>query len=58
MEKEIRCELISWSEVQRLCLRLAKQIKVSGFHPDLVVAIGRGGMYRHGWCVIIWILWP
>lgn len=43
MEKEIRCELISWSEVQRLCLRLAKQIKVSGFHPDLVVAIGRGG---------------
>lgn len=43
MEKEIRCELISWSEVQRLCLRLAKQIKASGFHPDLVVAIGRGG---------------
>ena len=43
MAKKIRCELISWSEVQQLCLRLAKQIKASGFHPDLVIAIGRGG---------------
>lgn len=43
MLREMRCELISWSEVQRLCLRLTKQIKASGFHPDLVVAIGRGG---------------
>ena len=43
MVKSIQCELISWSEVQRLCLQLAKQIKSSGFYPDLVVAIGRGG---------------
>ncbi|MCU7819971.1 MAG: phosphoribosyltransferase [gamma proteobacterium symbiont of Lucinoma myriamae] len=39
----MQCELISWSEVQRLCLQLAKQIKSSGFIPELVVAIGRGG---------------
>lgn len=43
MSKEIRCELISWSETQSLCLQLAKKIKASGFHPDLVIAIGRGG---------------
>ena len=43
MVKKMQCELISWSEVQQLCLRLAKQIKASGFHPDLVIAIGRGG---------------
>lgn len=43
MVMSIKCELISWPEVQRLCLPLAKQIKSSGFNPDLVVAIGRGG---------------
>ena len=37
------CELISWSEVQRLCLRLAVMIRESGYHPDIIVAIGRGG---------------
>ncbi len=41
--KNMRCELISWPEVQRLCLQLAKQIKTSAFRPDVVVAIGRGG---------------
>jgi len=37
------CELISWGEVTRLCRRLAVAINDSGFRPDLVVAIGRGG---------------
>ena len=39
----MRCELISWSEVQRLCLRLANLIRESDYQPDIVVAIGRGG---------------
>ncbi|UCC57431.1 MAG: phosphoribosyltransferase [Gammaproteobacteria bacterium] len=39
----MRCEMISWSEVQRLCQRLAVLIRESGYRPDLVVAIGRGG---------------
>ena len=39
----MRCELISWSEVQRLCLRLATLVRESDYHPDIVVAIGRGG---------------
>ena len=39
----MRCELISWSEVQRLCLRLAKLVRESDYRPDIVVAIGRGG---------------
>ena len=39
----MRCELISWSEIQRLCLHLAKEVKASGFRPDVVIAIGRGG---------------
>ena len=37
------CQLITWDEAYQLSRRLARQIKSSGFRPDLVVAIGRGG---------------
>ena len=43
MHEQLRCELISWAEVERLCQRLAGLIKESGYRPDLVIAIGRGG---------------
>jgi hypoxanthine phosphoribosyltransferase len=43
MPEQLRCELISWSEVERLCQRLAGLTRKSGYHPDLVIAIGRGG---------------
>ncbi|MEJ2508394.1 MAG: phosphoribosyltransferase [Gammaproteobacteria bacterium] len=39
----LHCELISWTEVHRLCRRLAALVRDSGFRPDLIVAIGRGG---------------
>jgi hypoxanthine phosphoribosyltransferase len=40
----MRCELISWQEVQRLCLELARQLRASGYQPDRVIAIARGGL--------------
>ncbi len=43
MAKKIHCELISWAEVQRLCRRLAGLVRASGYDPDIVIAIGRGG---------------
>jgi hypoxanthine phosphoribosyltransferase len=43
MTEIMRCELISWGEVERLCQRLATQIKCSGYQPDIVIAIARGG---------------
>ncbi|MGB5179015.1 MAG: phosphoribosyltransferase [Gammaproteobacteria bacterium] len=43
MQQQLRCEMISWAEVERLCQRLAELIRASGYHPDLVIAIGRGG---------------
>jgi hypoxanthine phosphoribosyltransferase len=43
MAEKMRCDMISWSEVERLCQRLARLIRESGYRPDLVVAIGRGG---------------
>lgn len=38
-----RCELISFNEVLQLSKVLARKIKASGYMPDLIVAIGRGG---------------
>ncbi|MCO5381447.1 MAG: hypothetical protein NHB15_04505 [Methanosarcina barkeri] len=38
-----RCELISFNGVLRLSKILARKIKASGYTPDLIVAIGRGG---------------
>jgi len=43
MSEQLRCELITWSEVERLCQRLARLTRESGYRPDLVIAIGRGG---------------
>jgi hypoxanthine phosphoribosyltransferase len=37
------CQLVSWREAYLLAKRLAWVVKASGFCPDLVVAIGRGG---------------
>jgi len=37
------CELVSWERIQRLSRRLAYAIHDSGFHPDIIIAIGRGG---------------
>ncbi len=38
-----RCELISFNKVLRLSRILARKIKASGYMPDLIVTIGRGG---------------
>jgi uncharacterized protein len=38
-----KCEFISFNYVVRLSRILAQKIKASGYMPDLIVAIGRGG---------------
>lgn len=43
MAEKMRCELVSWSVVQRLCQQLAMLIKTSHYQPDIIIAIGRGG---------------
>jgi hypoxanthine phosphoribosyltransferase len=43
MAKPIRCEAVSWNAVATLAHRLAAKIVDSGYNPDLIVAIGRGG---------------
>ena len=43
MPDSLRCELISWNEVERRCYRLADLIRSSAYQPELIIAIGRGG---------------
>ena len=46
MEKpeEYKCQMVSWDDAYSLAKRLARNIKSSGFKPDLVIGIGRGGL--------------
>jgi hypoxanthine phosphoribosyltransferase len=39
----MRCELISWAAVQKMCQGLAGLVRASAYRPDIVIAIGRGG---------------
>ncbi len=42
-KKDLRCELITWERVYRMCRHLAASIREAGYRPDLIVAIARGG---------------
>ncbi len=47
MEKpgdKFKCHLVSWKESYRLAKALARKIKRSGFKPDLVIGVARGGL--------------
>ncbi|MCZ7394172.1 MAG: phosphoribosyltransferase [Candidatus Methanoperedens sp.] len=39
-----KCYLVSWDEAYTLAKNLAHKIKKSGFKPDLVIGIARGGL--------------
>ncbi len=43
MTHNIPCELLTWAEIQRLARRLARLIQTSGYQPDVIIAIARGG---------------
>ncbi len=40
----IKCYMVSWDEAARMARILARKIKSSGFKPDLVIGIARGGL--------------
>ncbi|GFO96622.1 xanthine-guanine phosphoribosyltransferase [groundwater metagenome] len=42
--KSFKCYLVSWDEAYILGKKLARKIKASGFMPDLVIGIARGGL--------------
>jgi uncharacterized protein len=43
MSEAFECELMSWDLFDRLAKRVFERIKVSGYQPDLIVGLARGG---------------
>lgn len=43
--KSFKCVLTNWDYVYDLCRKVSKDIKQSGYEPDIIVALARGG-----WC--------
>lgn len=43
MTAKVKCEYISWSRFYALSRKLTYRVHDSGFNPDIIVAIGRGG---------------
>ncbi|MCS7140273.1 MAG: phosphoribosyltransferase [Candidatus Nezhaarchaeota archaeon] len=43
MSKKMNVKVVSWDEVVKWCKELARRIRASGFKPDVIVAIARGG---------------
>lgn len=42
-DDSFQCRLVTWEEAEELARRLAYSVMNSGYVPDLVIAIGRGG---------------
>jgi len=38
-----KCEVITWNRFHALSRKLARKVRESGYRPDTIVAIGRGG---------------
>ena len=43
MDTKVQCELVSWQQFYNLARRVVYLIHDSGFRPDIIIAIGRGG---------------
>ncbi len=39
----VRCRIIYWEEINKLMKKLAEKIEKSGYKPDVIVAVARGG---------------
>jgi len=42
--ENFKCELISWDHARELSEIVAKKIKKSGFKPDIIIGVTRGGL--------------
>lgn len=44
-EDSLRCKLTTWGYIYDLCRDVAEDVKDSGFEPDVIVALARGGWF-------------
>ncbi|MGC8674762.1 MAG: phosphoribosyltransferase, partial [Thermoprotei archaeon] len=44
MPAKFPCRFLTWNEVEDMSQELAHKILLSGFQPDIIVAVARGGL--------------
>jgi len=43
MPEKVKCEMRSWENVYQVSRKLAEKIKRSGYQPDIIIGLARGG---------------
>ena len=43
MGLEMKCRMVSWEEVYRLCKDLARKVEESGYKPETIIGLARSG---------------
>ena len=43
MEGDFNCQLVSWEHINTLSRIVAKNMRMSGFQPDMIIGLARGG---------------
>jgi len=43
--ESFRCVLTNWDYIYNLCRNISKEVKSSGYEPDVIIALARGGWF-------------
>lgn len=43
--ESFRCVLTNWDYIYNLCRNISREIKNSGYEPDVIIALARGGWF-------------
>ncbi|MDD4497175.1 MAG: phosphoribosyltransferase [Methanosarcinaceae archaeon] len=43
--ESFKCVLTNWDYIYNLCRNVSKEIKLSGYEPDVIIALARGGWF-------------
>ncbi len=43
--QKISCKILSWDDVDALCKKLAHKVSETGYKPDLIIGLARGGWF-------------
>ncbi len=43
--QKISCKILSWDDVDDLCKKLAHKVSETGYKPDLIIGLARGGWF-------------
>ena len=45
LPENFKCVITNWDYIYRLCRKIAMDVRSSGYKPDVIVALARGGWF-------------